>query len=320
MGDGEELYSTDHFEPITDLEMWFEIEMLKKRLAKTYGRPPFASIKAYVQDELAKYVSQSAAEFADAFRVNPYFARILWEPLTRTIYDQSLNMTLFGAMVALLSADEDAFSAKFGNDFVVERLVNASGARVHLSTPVAAVNASTSALMDRQGNVLQHYDELILAAPVEMLQISGLPPFLPHRPYHHWYVTLVAATSFNRSHFKTSSEVPDSLLTTSSTTSDWTMCSILAQGSDLQNIYKCFSNVDISSLVQSNSTLFVDVKDSLVHHWPMTFPSMTPNAAFQPLQEGNIYNLNAMESVAVAMEGSVIAGKNIAQLIAAKGK
>lgn len=103
-------------------------------------------------------------------------------------------------------------------------------------------------------------------------------------------------------------------------------------------IYKLFSNVDVSSLL---SQIFIDVSDShvqvsvfrsqqlksiyfgisppfgfLCQAWPYTFPELIPTINFQPIiLAQNLYYLNTMESVASAMEASVISGRNTAQLI-----
>ncbi len=80
---------------------------------------------------------------------------------------------------------------------------------------------------------------------------------------------MVAAAGFNPAAFPghKGKTIPDSILTTANTTTAWTVCAILAKSPlDAANIYKCFSNTDISLQVP---TLFADVKEVLVHHWPV---------------------------------------------------
>lgn len=82
---------------------------------------------------------------------------------------------------------------------------------------------------------------------------------------------------------------------------------------DKANIYKCFSNVDISALVPR---LFIDVSDTFVHLWPYTFPDLSPTLNYQPvLLDRAVISLNTLESVAVAMEESVVSGRNAALLL-----
>ena len=92
---------------------------------------------------------------------------------------------------------------------------------------------------------------------------------------------------------------------------------MLAKALESRKIYKCFSNVNIDSILPS---LFDGVKESYTHLWEYTFPQMRPNSDFQPLRLNGVFYLSTMESVAVAMEGSVISGKNVATLIAEEEK
>ena len=62
--------------------------------------------------------------------------------------------------------------------------------------------------------------------------------------------------------------------------------------------------------------IFVNPQFSHVEAWPYTFPSLEPTTQYQPVTlSPRLYNLNAIETVASAMEGSVLAARNIAQLI-----
>lgn len=323
---GSAFFPTSKFEPITDLEMAAEIELLRLRLEENYRHlSSFSSIEEYVAAGLKSYVMESASRFAQRLRINPYFQQILWEPLTRTIYDQSLNMTLFSAMVALIST-ERAYSAAGGNDRFVEALLNASGATVLLNRQVSSISQAGD-LVDANGNfILGACNFVVLAAPLEMAGLANVAneTLPPHRFYHHWWVTLVAADGLNPAYFglSNSSQVPDSILTTQSAslTTPWTMCSVMAKGLGAAKIYKCFSNEDVSSEIPQ---LFLGVSETFVQYWPQTFPQLVPGVdSFQPIQltsaaSGSIpvLYLNTMESVAVAMEGSVIAGKNAAKLI-----
>jgi hypothetical protein len=168
------------------------------------------------------------------------------------------------------------------------------------------------------GQILQNdCDFLVLAAPLEMAQLAQSFPTVAFRTYHHWYVTLVSAMGFSPSFFNQSNP-PDSILTTKNATSKFTTCAIIARGTENRKVYKCFSNVQLENMYLE--TLFEGLYESYAHFWPQTFPEMIPNTKFQPIQMNGVYYLNAMESVAVAMEGSVIAGKNVATLMLLENK
>jgi hypothetical protein len=132
------------------------------------------------------------------------------------------------------------------------------------------------------------------------------------RLYRHWWVTLVAASSFNSSFFGESSsfQVPDALLTLANATlSPFVTCAVIAKGRT-RNVYKCFSNEDLTGTTQF---LFSNITE---HHVFCKKQFLSPTSSFQPIVLPlNVVYLSAMESVAVAMEGSVIAGKNAAKLV-----
>jgi hypothetical protein len=315
--DGRRLYRAAEFEPITEVKVAAELELAKLRLRMNYDAnvpAPFRSVDEYAKVGVSDYLTESAFEWAKRLGLNSFFQRFQWEPLTRTIYDQSLNMTLFGAIVSLLST-ERSYAARDGNDSIVELLLNRSGAKVILGTQVAEIRNQT--LVDANGNViLRDCDHIVLAAPVEMAGIKF--PQVMTRSYHHWWVTLVGARRFNGAYFGASAgeEVADSILTLANSTAPWTTCAVIAKG-NATNVYKCFSNADISALAETQ--LFEGVVEVHTHFFEHTFPQMVPGGSFQPVVLGNgVVYTGALESVAVAMECGIISGYNAARLILGK--
>jgi hypothetical protein len=294
-----------------------ELELVKLRLRKNYeanAAQPFETVEQYARIGVRDYLSETARAWANRLGLNSFFQNFQWEPLTRTIYDQSLDMTLFGAIVSLLST-ERSYAARDGNDSIVRLLLNRSGAKLLLDSDVALIQ--NRSLIDRAGNALvTDCDFVVVAAPAEMTGLRLRK--LQMRAYHHWWVTLVGAQSFSRSYFGTGATAPpDSILTLANATVPWTTCAAIAKGNET-NIYKCFSNADISALVETQ--LFEGVVEVHTHFFEHTFPQMVPgNSDFQPvvLDNGVIYT-GALESVAVAMECGIISGYNAARLILQK--
>ncbi len=309
--DGEKLFSASKFEPILELEVAAMLEDLKLHLKSNYKHTgPFRSIAEYVGwGGLSGFMSESSRAASNRFLFpSAFFRDFQWEPLARTIYDQNLdNLTLFAGAVSLLSA-ERSFTCKQGNDWIVKELAKQSNATVLLNTNVGSI--VNSSLFDVHGNLIEKCSAIVIAAPIEMTGLSF--PTVAPRLYRHWWVTLVAAESFSRSYFGVTSEVPDSLLTLANSSADFVTCAVIAKGTT-RKVYKCFSNLDISSHVED---LFSNVSESFVHLFDLTFPLMTPNPHYQPvLLANNLIYVSGMESVAVAMEGSVISGKNAAKVI-----
>merc|ERR1719174_2478293 len=175
-------------------------------------------------------------------------------------------------------------------------------------------------------------DAVVLAAPWEFSNLT-LPPQAvaalgTPRAYRHWFVTVVCArgglapeffgypASHNLSWVQnvlttqnTSSSVPFNVVQLETTP--------LADGSAY---WKLFSNADVTSHLDH---IFRGVfeNETVVQHWPYTFPLLHPVSAstpsgyqsLEPMQ--NFFYLNAIESVSTAMECSVLAGRNAALLM-----
>jgi hypothetical protein len=108
--------------------------------------------------------------------------------------------------------------------------------------------------------------------------------------------------------------VPDSILTTPNSTSQWTVVNVMANTSDGNNVYKIFSNTNMT--MEQLDIMFLNMTTFQVQYWPFTFPDLAPTASYQPIFfDENILYLNGIESVAVGMGASTPAGRNAALLI-----
>jgi protoporphyrinogen oxidase len=105
--DGRRLFPASKFEPVTAAEIVATLELLKLRLREnyeTFASSSFDSIQDYANAHLNPYLRESSRAFAERWLAHSeFFTRFEWEPMTRTIYDQNLNVTLFAGLVALLS-------------------------------------------------------------------------------------------------------------------------------------------------------------------------------------------------------------------------
>ncbi len=105
--DGRRLFPASKFEPVAAAEIVATLELLKLRLREnyeTFSSSSFDSIQGYANAHLSPYLRDSSRAFAERWLAHSdFFTLFQWEPLTRTIYDQNLNVTLFAGLVALLS-------------------------------------------------------------------------------------------------------------------------------------------------------------------------------------------------------------------------
>ena len=152
------------------------------------------------------------------------------------------------------------------------------------------------------------------------------------RRFEHIFVTVVRAAAINPVYFGSKGRtVPyDNILTSRTAGAPFVVLQLEARLPDGTALWKLFSNSDITAVLPKIfSGLSADPADTVLQRWPYTFPELAPvtntsAVRYQPIvldkaddsaDTGHIFYVNAMESVASAMEGSIIAGRNIALLL-----
>ncbi|XP_072030148.1 prenylcysteine oxidase 1-like [Amphiura filiformis] len=234
------------------------------------------------------------------------------------------------ANITILEADDRiASSVDGGNSLLPKALINASKADVMLNSLV------TSVTKDPGGYVVTYNkpspqqllaDVVILAAPLEWTDIAfrNFPEDpaskQPRRTWTYWYVHYVSAKSLNNAYFNQPQNwnQPQDILTTSNASTTWATIQFITNNNGL-NIYKLFCFQNITSTINK---YFLGVKTVHVKYWKYTFPELMPiqkDSQFQDIElDDNLFNINTMESVASAMEGSVISGRNVAMIVKEK--
>lgn len=149
------------------------------------------------------------------------------------------------------------------------------------------------------------------------------------RRFEHIFVTVVRAAAINPVYFGSKARtVPyDNILTSRTAGAPFVVLQLEARLADSTALWKLFSNADVTAdLPKIFSGLSADPADTVLQRWPYTFPELAPvtntsAVQYQPIvldkagTTGHIFYVNTMESVASAMEGSIIAGRNIALLL-----
>jgi len=308
-----------------------EAEFLRalRRNYRERGADPFQTIDEFLTfGDLTTYTKVSSSEYFDRHLIANATQRDLVEPLLRTIYDQGLDAHAFASLVAVTSV-VGAASASEGNSALVEAMFNASAATVELRTNVKSVerfqNGTFLLRTDASGvSGTHHCRTIALASPIEFCDVRFVGDLghemdrISRRPFEHNYVHLVTAKAVNGSYFgHAGARVPDTVLTTRDATSTpFVDVQLVASLSGNRSLYKLFANQLIPST--DLRRIFVNMSNVSVHRWTYTFPHLRPQneGGYQPIEPavGLVY-LNAMESVASAMEGSVIAGRNAAGLL-----
>jgi hypothetical protein len=260
--------------------------------------------------------------------------------MTRVIYDQNADINGFAGLVSLVSAD-DTRAALHGNRHIVERLLNDSQAQLHLNTSVRELIYSQS-LTDVEWRVAGHtFDVVVVATP---FPISGDLKCLPSSRETRTddsdptgcgigpvgervskVVTYVSSAGLNPHMFGPSATQATNIFTTPlsdvngvpffSIGQKWkhSNSSDSAHG---KTLFKVFSPKVLTP--ENLHSMFDDPIVVLEQPWPGVFAVLPPlNLSSSPKVAGitGLYYLSAIESVTVAMEGSVLSAHNIARLI-----
>ena len=267
------------------------------------------------------YTTTEAQTFYLEKHVDTLYQNDILNPWQRAIYGQELNGSNLFSSFASLTCLEGSQQCTEGNDELVKALFAKYKTSVSLSTTVTHITQSQNSFVIQftppDGIFKQEFDTVVLAAPIEVANVTfvnmTLPP-LSYRRFEHWFVTIVLAKGINPAYFGVST-VPSFICTTTNASTPWVSISYVAQaGSGNATYYKIFSKQDVSMLIND---LFLNMQWNYVQMWPYTFPRLIPmgDPDYQPiLLSQNLYYLNGMESIASAMETSVAAGRNVALL------
>ena len=290
---------------------------------------------------LGMYTNTSISAFFSAIGASSDMIEIGMVPLNRAIYNQGSKSNAFG-FLASLTSQLSQHTVKAGNSELVKALFNYSNSRVLLSTNV------TSIRMDQSGEYNDHnlftvnynnslqdvFDAVVIASPLEVTDITFENIKLTKnsdfdRGYFNWYVTVVEASSINMSQFPSYEPlqgIPNLIVTTTNSSGKTGFVVMQPLGRHTttpapKNVWMVYSD---ESILQDIDMYFNNPKTETVfeHFWPYTFPHLKPidGGNVQPIilneaDGGGIYNANAMESIATAMEISSIGGRNVALLI-----
>ena len=306
---------------------------------------PFTSINMFLQfGNMIKYTCETIMSFFADLNVNTEYVETELIPLNRAIYNQGSEANAF-SLLASLDAVLSQNAVEEGNSHMVEALFESAEAKILLSTTVTKVtktdqgkyiiSTETNESEKTISDTIEDFDVVFIAAPIEQSGLQFVNIDTPQstffdRRYFDWFIHVVQADSVNPSQFlpyytDVLRPIPSLIFTTTNSTSNdrtpWIMIEPLgkhAKTEDTDGVWLLYSD---SSQTASLDKYFINVKESFEQYWPYTFPKLNPITGdeneVQPIvldQEGAIYNINAMESLAPAMEVSSIGGRNSAKM------
>ena len=292
--------------------------------------------------DLRMYTNTSIFDFFSSIGASSDMIEIGMVPLNRAIYNQGSKSSAFG-FLASLTAELSQHTVKAGNSELVKALFNYSNSHVLLNTNVTKIKMDRNAGYDDRNLFSVYYNEslhdvfdaVVIASPLEVTDITFENINLTKnsnvdRGYFNWYITVVEASSINMSQFpsyKPSQGIPNLIVTTTNSSGKTGFVCMQPLGRHAKtpapkNVWMVYSD---RSIRREIGVYFKNPNTETIyeHFWPYTFPHLkvfSDEGGTQPIilneaDGGGIYNANAMESIATAMELSSIGGRNVALLI-----
>ena len=340
---------------ITALELEF-IGQMKQSYAKQRSSPPWANVSAFLEwGGIDKYTNRSISSYLEGeWGISPAMVQDAAVPLNRAIYNRNADSAAFAFLASLTAEFGGDHHAPGGNGLLVKALLDkAGGTTTHLSTDVRAISlappregttgaAGAGAPSPRFSVLLNTsaapvvYDHVVVAAPLERTAIrftdlsDAAAAAKLDRGFTDWYVTVIKAGALDAKQFGPASAADPCtahegciVLTTAAGSTEKTPYVCIqplgkhGEGPGSENVWMVYSDEKPDPFV-----LFTNVSAFESHHWPYTFsglrPVTEPLAQLQPvvLHPAGLINANALESIASAMEISVMGARNAARIVA----
>lgn len=315
---------------------------VKERWVEVYAKLEncsFDTSEALLESlNVSHYAQQSLLKALQDGGVSEEYIHELVTAIERVNYGQSPAMNAFAGFVGLVgSGKETLFSVEGGNHRVVEELLKAAKAKMHLSSQVAGVTA-----MDQGGKTKytikyscagqeleEIFDAVVIATPLEFTDLSfklgeeevksgDLPVAAgKRRPYQTTHATLVVASELKRAFFGLDNDtwIPSFVLTTENPNIPFNSASAIRKLNETHNIYKVFSRQAMSE--DTLDRLFGGRLRTFRQEWA-AYPVLTP----YPFSEWSriklhdkLYYANAFESAVSCMETQIASARNVANLV-----
>lgn len=322
---------------------------------KMYEKPyfPFQSLSQTAFDlGLTDITTTTGSQFLKQNGVNPPFSTEIVQASTRVNYAQNLDQ-IHGLETMVCMAIEGQMTVKGGNWQIFDGMVKASKASLLLNTSVAEISLqddgayalkATSSLTASSTTLVDTFDSVILAAPLQFsnITLTPTPSLLPSPiPYVTLHVTLFASphllspTAFN---LPATSSCPNVILTTLSSPNSSSLpffsISTLRSVSNpahtpprREYVYKIFSPAPVTAAFLAKILGLAPPeadsipKDDISWHYAKvwhSYPYLRPRITFDDPQldaAGRLWYTSGIEAFISTMETSSLMGMNVARLV-----
>ncbi|MDR1431890.1 MAG: FAD-dependent oxidoreductase, partial [Propionibacteriaceae bacterium] len=271
---------------------------------------------------LATFVGASLNELATRRGIS---RRLLDEFVTgvlRDMYNQSSEIIALAGLVGLAGAGlagGSLVTVADGNSTLFAKALDAAGAKVWLEAPATRVEStSEGVLLHAGGGQPRRFDAVILAAPLELANVSisggDLEPVADiGRRFQPVYTTLVAGEV--NPEFFASAKAPSEVITIDDPATVFKALGQTGYSHSLGTpIWKFFSAEALTEAFLAE--VFLKVHEVHRHLW-QAYPVLTPEPRFRPFKlAGGVYQVNDFESAVSTLETEGALGWSVADLVA----
>jgi len=263
----------------------------------------------------------------------PYCEEIV-TGLTRVNYGQSMKLNALVGMIALAGSTSDIRSVRGGNYQVMEYAVRTANALLHYRSRVTKVIRDPTTkrysieYIDEMSDVrtVKDFDYVVIATPLDLsgIQFEGfdLPRDMNLPKYQVTHVSFVVGDADLEEYFHLppGSDQPQGIITTESPDVEFSslfLRSTQNAAGEKRKLYKVFSQKPLSSDQLDN--LFANRTSTFqtqFHAYPVLDPIKRGSSMPKiDIFKGQIFYVNALESVFSTIETEMISGMNVAKLI-----
>jgi len=203
--------------------------------------------------------------------------------------------------------------------------LNLSNAKLFLNTTIKSINLeykivdydtkkfTTKYSIKTLSGAKEIYDAVIIAHPLEYsdLVLRQYKWVKRDRKFIQIYVSYVYGT-LDKKYFniQENEELPDCILTSSNSTTPFSLILLAERFNNGSNLYKIYSSSE-----QALNKLFLQIEKKSTKQW-FAYPLLSPNTDYPPLIiDSNLFYLNSMESAFSLIEGQIITAKNVVNIL-----
>ncbi|WP_330633565.1 prenylcysteine lyase family protein [Halocatena halophila] len=271
--------------------------------------------------DLYDTAQQSAMEHLREHAVSQACIHQVLDPISRTLYGQDARMSAVVDLYMFKAiASNSWYSIRERNSLLLDHLLDAASATIHMETKITAIDANTGSYTLTAAEPPTEYgpyDAVIIATPLEKTDIElngGAPPVSSDREYQSMYINLVNGV-LDPTYFELGAQddLPDAISTTTDVDESFTSIVTLVRENGGTNIY----HVTATSIVPNDLFLevFSSIEDIERFSWE-AYPVYEPPLLWPPFQlDHGIYYTNAMESAISSMETEVMGSRNVVNLL-----